>query len=218
MQAAVENVGDFGQARIELAQRIRTGRGQGDAGAFGGVVQRAVDFDQRRLQAAVERIELDRDAFVELAGQRAEHHFGFARAARDIVGNAAADLVERGADLVATAAQLIEQGRAAFGQQQRQRAGAVGDGARQGIGALFQRAGNAGGAGIQRFGQRSHAGVDGGGQLQRARLEIARHGRRMVFQAQRQAAGAIIDGGQEFAGAVIHQRDKALGAFAKGVG
>ncbi|MCR6673791.1 hypothetical protein [Devosia ginsengisoli] len=226
---------------------ILAGRGQRDAGAFRRIVQRAIDLDHRRLQAAVHGVELDGHRFIELTGQRVEQHFGFARAGRNVLGNALADHVETAGHFMAAFAQLLEQGGAAIGQQVRQGPGAfverigqlgrtafqqAGDGLR----AFLERAGQRGGAlfdllrarvdgagdryrmGIERVGQRRDAAFDACIELGRAFVERAGHGAGLILEGQRQPAGAIVQRGDEVGGAIVHQRHEILGALAEAVG
>ena len=117
LQAGVDDRGDLIEARVELRQRARTGARQGDAGPLHAFIEIAADFDEGRMQPAFHGVDVDRDAFVEALREGAEHRLGIAGALGDVGGDAGADEIEGAAHFVTAVAQLVEQGRAAFGQQ-----------------------------------------------------------------------------------------------------
>ena len=52
LEAGVDDDRDLVEARVELAEVLRAGAREGDAGALVGVVELAADFDQRGLERA----------------------------------------------------------------------------------------------------------------------------------------------------------------------
>ena len=126
------------------------------------------------------------------------------RARRDVGGDAAADHVERGRDLVAAVAQLVEQGDAALAEK-------LGEGGR----AVFDRFGERVATAVERFGEGRDAAVDDLRKFLRAVLERAGDGTRAIFQRDVEAAGAVVEGAEQVAGTLVDQGHEGLGALAE---
>ena len=204
-EAGIDNRGDLVETRVELAEVLRTRAHQGNAGALGGVVEGAAEFDHRRLELALHRVDLDGDRLVELLGQRRHQRLGFLGARGDVGGDAVADHFERGRNLVAAIAQLVEQGNAALAEELGERRGAVLDGVGEG-----------GGAAVECFGEGRHALVDDGAEFSGPAFEGTGNGVGAVLERDVEARGAVVEGREQIAGALVDERHEALGALAEG--
>ena len=84
LEAGVDDDRDLVEAGVELAEALAAGGRQGDAGALDGVLELAADFDQGGLEAQLHRVDVGRDAFVELSRERAEQGLGLVGAVGDV--------------------------------------------------------------------------------------------------------------------------------------